>query len=151
MNTSSDLLAEAWSAVTAGPDEQPGVGPADLRISGDAGRLPSRFRAEDAAVASVGAALLAAAALEEVTRAPVGAGGRSVALDRDHVADAVRSERYFRQGSHPAALGFAPLSRFWPTADGWIRSHANYPWHRAAFLRTLGLDDDVDDPDQVST
>jgi len=142
---SSDLLAEAWSAVTAGSDDQPRVGPGDLRITGDAGWLPSRFRAEDAAVASVGAALLAAAALQEVT----GGASPTVALDRHHVADAVRSERYIRQGTRPAALGFAPLSRFWPTADGWIRSHANYPWHRAAFLRTLGLDD-VEDPDQVS-
>jgi hypothetical protein len=34
--------------------------------------------------------------------------------------------------------GFAPLSRFWPAADGWVRTHGNYAWHRAALLRALG-------------
>jgi hypothetical protein len=37
---------------------------------------------------------------------------------------------------------FAPLSRFWRTGDGWVRTHANYPWHRDALLRTLGVEDD---------
>lgn len=43
-------------------------------------------------------------------------------------------------------MGFAPLSRFWEASDGWVRTHANYPWHRAALLRCLGVEheDDVD-------
>ena len=64
------------------------------------------------------------------------------ALDRGHVADAVRSERYFRVAGQPAGASFAPLSRFWPTADGWVRTHANYPWHRTALLDTLGTAED---------
>ena len=40
--------------------------------------------------------------------------------------------------------GFAPLSRLWPAADGWVRTHANYPWHRAALLAALGVDDGPD-------
>ena len=39
-------------------------------------------------------------------------------------------------------MGFAPLSRFWRTADGWLRLHGNYPHHRAAALAVLG--DDVE-------
>jgi len=39
---------------------------------------------------------------------------------------------------------FAPLSRFWRAADGWVRTHANYPWHHDALLRTLGTGPDVD-------
>jgi hypothetical protein len=37
--------------------------------------------------------------------------------------------------------GFAPLSRFWRAGDGWVRTHANYPWHREALLRALGTAD----------
>jgi hypothetical protein len=36
---------------------------------------------------------------------------------------------------------FAPLSRFWRTADGWLRLHANYPWHKERALRVLGCPD----------
>jgi len=38
--------------------------------------------------------------------------------------------------------GFAPLSRFWRSADGWVRTHGNYPWHQQALLRALGTGDD---------
>jgi crotonobetainyl-CoA:carnitine CoA-transferase CaiB-like acyl-CoA transferase len=65
-------------------------------------------------------------------------------VDRDHIAAAVRSERYFRRGGQSAGVGFATLSRFWPAADGWVRTHANYPWHRDALLSALGTPDDVD-------
>ncbi|MFE9852291.1 hypothetical protein ACFYPN_26335 [Streptomyces sp. NPDC005576] len=33
------------------------------------------------------------------------------------------------------------MSRFWRTADGWVRTHANYPHHRARLLRALGMAD----------
>ena len=49
-------------------------------------------------------------------------------------------------GQH-AGGGFAPLSRFWRAADGWVRTHANYPWHRAALLRVLGC---AGEPDAVA-
>jgi CoA-transferase family III len=38
--------------------------------------------------------------------------------------------------------GFAPLSTWLRTADGWLRSHANYPHHRRALLAALGVGDD---------
>ena len=60
-----------------------------------------------------------------------GASPEPVLLDRRHAAAAVTSERHFRRGDEPAPAGFAPLSRFWKSADGWVRTHANYPWHRA--------------------
>jgi crotonobetainyl-CoA:carnitine CoA-transferase CaiB-like acyl-CoA transferase len=34
--------------------------------------------------------------------------------------------------------GFAPLSGFRPTRDGWIRLHANYPHHEQRLLQALG-------------
>jgi hypothetical protein len=41
-------------------------------------------------------------------------------------------------------MGFAPLSRFWRTSDGWIRTHGNYTWHRDALLRYLDVPNDAD-------
>ncbi|WP_166375874.1 hypothetical protein [Aeromicrobium phragmitis] len=34
---------------------------------------------------------------------------------------------------------WAPLSGFWATADGWVRTHANYAHHEERLLRVLGL------------
>jgi hypothetical protein len=124
-----DRVRDAWLAVRSGADE-PGEMP-DLHVTGAPGHLPSHFAAEEVAIACVGAALLAAGQL---------AGLGEVALDRAHVADAVRSERFFSRSGQSAGVGFAPLSRFWRAADGWVRTHANYPWHRAALVSTLGAE-----------
>jgi hypothetical protein len=135
-NLEEELLAEAWVAVS-GDDPGAGAGrPAGVTVIGPSGHLASRFAVGEVAVASVGAALLAAAAVSEQRGRPV----RTVHLDRAHVADAVRSERYFRVAGRPAGASFAPLSRFWRAADGWVRTHANYPWHRAALARALDTD-----------
>ena len=134
------LLTEAWAAVAGAARPHP----AELIVSGDPGHLPSRLPVEDTAIACTGTALLAAATLHERR------GGRplrQLRLDRAQVAAAYRSERYLRVNGQPIADGFAPLSRFWATADGWVRTHANYPWHRAALLRALGT---TGDPDAVA-
>ncbi|HEY6296371.1 MAG TPA: CoA transferase [Streptosporangiaceae bacterium] len=117
------LLAQAWAALTG----DAGGPPDGLEVTGDPGALPSRLPVEDTAIACAGAALLAAAA---------GRGGAR--LDRGHVAAAFRSEAYLRLNGERAGPGFAPLSRFWRAADGWVRTHANYPWHREALLRGVG-------------
>lgn len=55
------------------------------------------------------------------------------------------SERHLRLDGNPVGPGFAPLSTWLRTTDGWLRSHANYPHHRAALLTALGVsDDDLD-------
>ncbi|MGH3202375.1 MAG: CoA transferase [Streptosporangiaceae bacterium] len=131
-------LGEAWTAL----DREAGTGPVwsgALEVTGQAGRLPSRLPAEDVAIACAGVALLAAAALH------AGRGGpflRALRLDRGHVAAAFRSEAWLRVNGEPAGAGFAPLSRFWRAADGWVRTHGNYPWHRDALLRALGCGGD---------
>ena len=132
------LLGEAW----AGLDREEADGPpwtGRLEVTGEPGQLPSRLPVEDVAIACVGVALLAAAALH------AGRGGeqwRELRLDRRHVAAAVRSEAWVRVNGEPAGAGFAPLSRFWPAAGGWVRTHANYPWHREALLRALRCGED---------
>ena len=121
----------AWRAVTGAEVPRPA-----LRVTGASGWLPSALATEDVALGCVSAALLSAAALSTDVLHPVVA-----SVDRAHVARAVLSERSFAVDGHPALMGFASLSRFWPAADGWVRTHANYPWHRAALLAALGVDD----------
>jgi crotonobetainyl-CoA:carnitine CoA-transferase CaiB-like acyl-CoA transferase len=139
------LLAEAWAALDgdAAADGRLPAGLEVLWVSGEPGRLPSRLPAEEVAVACTATALLAAAALHSQRGGDGGSRGSPAArLDRAHIAAAFRSEAYLRVGGEPAGPGFAPLSRFWRTADGWIRTHGNYPWHRDALLRALGCPDD---------
>jgi crotonobetainyl-CoA:carnitine CoA-transferase CaiB-like acyl-CoA transferase len=148
------LLAQAWAALDgdAGADGRLPAGLEVLWVSGDPGRLPSRLPVEEVAIACTAAALLAAAALHAQRGGDGGSRGSPAArLDRAHLAAAFRSEAYLRVGGEPAGPGFAPLSRFWRTADGWIRTHGNYPWHRDALLRALDCAGDAGgDPERVA-
>jgi CoA-transferase family III len=60
------------------------------------------------------------------------------AVREDAVIAAFESERRLRAPGLEGVSGFAELSRFVQTHDGWIRTHANYPHHRAALLDVLG-------------
>lgn len=116
---------------------------ASVEMTGD--RRPSGLRSPlavtDCAVASVAGCLVAAADL-----AWARSGRRpDVALDIGHVAAAVRSEAWLRGPTGAGIDGFAPLSRLWPAADGWVRTHANYLWHRSALLAALGVADGPDE------
>ena len=132
------LLGEVRAALGGGEDGT------ELQVTGVRGSLPSHLPVEDTAIACAGAALLAAADLQARRGGPV---ARIARLDRGHVAAAFRSEAYVRLNGAAAGAGFAPLSRFWRTGDGWVRTHGNYPWHREALLRALGAGED---PDQVA-
>jgi hypothetical protein len=136
------MTRELWDAVHADsvvPSAFPAVG---VRVVDRPELLPSRLPVREAALSTVTTALLAAAAFGEERG---GSAPLTVTLDAGHVAAAVRSERYVRRDGVPAASGsFAPLSRFWSTADGWLRTHANYPWHRDALVRALGAGDELE-------
>ncbi|WP_031072461.1 CoA transferase [Streptomyces sp. NRRL S-118] len=104
---------------------------------GPRGGLPSRLPVSELARATVAVCSLAAAELGAVR------GGRPVPrvrVDDGAVATAFRSDRLVRLDGQ-AWSTFAPLSRFWRTADGQVRTHANYPHHRARLLAALGLPD----------
>lgn len=58
-------------------------------------------------------------------------------LDASVVAASFGSFSHLRVDDTPC-VGFAPLSGFHRTADGWIRLHANYPHHEQALLSALG-------------
>ncbi|MCO4694810.1 CoA transferase [Streptomyces sp. RO-S4] len=102
--------------------------------------LPSRLPVRRTARACVGVCALAAA---ELTALRTGGEVPAVRVDDGAVATAFVSERHLRIDGR-APENFAPLSRFWRTADGWVRTHANYPHHRARLLAALGTGDDPD-------
>lgn len=126
------LLADALDAVGLSPDLGPRLG-----IAGEPGTPAPQLPVEDVGVACVGAALLAAARLHEARTGE----WLAPAVDRAQVRAAMVSERLFRVDGASPGPGFAPASRFWRAADGWVRTHANYPWHREALLRAVGADD----------
>jgi crotonobetainyl-CoA:carnitine CoA-transferase CaiB-like acyl-CoA transferase len=103
------------------------------------GALQGRLPAQQLARACVGECALAAAELGALraglSEVP------AVRVDDGAVATAFLSERHLLINGR-APVNFAPLSRFWRTADGWIRTHANYPHHRARLLRALGVPED---------
>ncbi len=121
------MLASAWAALGGDPAEL-----GRLSVTGPPTTMASTFPVTDAGVATVGASLLAAT---------LGTGAR-VGVDTGQLAVALRSERFLRRDGAPAGNPFDPLSAFHRAADGWIRLHANYAWHRDAALRVLGTTTD---------
>jgi crotonobetainyl-CoA:carnitine CoA-transferase CaiB-like acyl-CoA transferase len=101
--------------------------------------LPARLDVSALTAASVALASLAAATAGASPRA---VRGPSVRLDGDRIATACTSERWFRWGGEAPDV-WAPLSGFRRTADGWVRTHANYPWHASALRLALGLPPDA--------
>ncbi|MFG2975808.1 CoA transferase [Streptomyces sp. NPDC048331] len=125
--------AQAWEALGGAPEL---VGRVRLRGVGDLGEGP--LPVAELARATVAACALAAG---ELAAGRAGGGVEDVAppvVDEGAVATAFVSERHLRvEGRAPVT--FAPLSGFWRTADGWVRTHANYPHHEAALVRALRL------------
>jgi hypothetical protein len=128
-----DLLADVWGTLGGDPRELHRI-----RITGPPEVLPSTFPVTAAGTAAVGASLLA------------GTRGAPVSLDTRALAVALRSERHVRLDGRPVGSPFDPLSAFHRTADGWLRLHANYPWHRDAALRVLGCGDPADVPAAIA-
>ncbi|MFI9102028.1 CoA transferase [Streptomyces fildesensis] len=130
--------AHAWAALD---------GPAEL-VEGvsyiaSSGVLPSRLPVRELARATVGVCSLAAA---ELFARRSGGSVPEVRVDEGAVATAFVSERHLRiDGRKPTS--FAPLSGFWRAADGWVRTHANYPHHRARLLTALEIPDEGDEGD----
>ena len=128
-------VAYAWDALGGDPALLP-------RLSTVAcpGALEGRLPVRELARACVGACALAAAELGAhragLPEVP------EVRVDDSAVATAFVSERHLLIDGR-APVSFAPLSRFWRTADGWVRTHANYPHHRARLLAVLGTSEDL--------
>jgi hypothetical protein len=112
-----------------------------VSYEGVSGVLPARLPVRELARATVGVCSLAAAELlARRNEMPV----PTVRVREAAVATAFVSERHLRiDGRTPTS--FAPLSGYWRTSDGWVRTHANYRHHRFQFLSALGIRDTGDD------
>lgn len=107
-----------------------------IEFTGPPGGLPSRFEVSALAAASIAVATLAIAEFSS-RRFPSGAGKGKVLIDRRLASAAFRCEHYMEpQGWKLAAL-WDPIAGDYEAADGWIRLHTNYAYHRAAALRVL--------------
>lgn len=124
--------ADAWKALGGAPERAEHVAYREV-----AGVLPARLPVRRMARATVGVCSLAAA---ELLALRSGGPPPPVLVDEAAVAAAFVSERHLRIDGR-AATSFAPLSGFWRTADGWVRTHANYPHHRARLLAALRISD----------
>ncbi|MFE5601454.1 CoA transferase [Streptomyces coelicoflavus] len=121
---------QAWAALGADSSLLDRVS-----YGGPSGGLPARLPVMELARATVAVCSLAAAELTSVrTGRPV----PRVRVDDEAVATAFLSDRLVRADGR-AWSTFAPLSRFWRATDGWVRTHANYPHHRARLLTALGV------------
>ncbi|MEW2634438.1 CoA transferase [Streptomyces sp. NPDC048389] len=125
--------AQAWAALGGDPALL------DRVAHRGGGSLPARLPVMELARATVAVCSLAAA---ELTARRGDGVVPAVRVDDGAVTTAFRSDRLVRvDGVAPTT--FAPLSRFWRTADGWVRTHANYPHHRARLLNALSLPPDA--------
>lgn len=126
--------SQAWAALGADSSLLDRVS-----YCGPSGGLPARLPVMELARATVAVCSLAAAELTSVrTGRPV----PRVRVDDEAVATAFLSDRLVRADGQ-AWSTFSPLSRFWRAADGWVRTHANYPHHRARLLGALGVPGDA--------
>lgn len=128
----------AWAALGGDPALTERVS-----YRGPSGLLAARLPVMDLARSTVAVCALAAA---ELAARRDGGPVPAVRVDDGAVATAFVSERHLRiDGRVPSS--FAPLSRFWRTADGWVRTHANYPHHRGRLLSGLGLPESAGVPE----
>jgi hypothetical protein len=135
------VLAEIWAGLDGDPAAVDGVA-----FTGADPVLPSVYAVGTAAAGVVAAATLAAARLWHARRMslpqPVSWPQPQVTVDTRAAAVAFRSERYLRvDGVSPQA--WDELSGDYASGAGWVRLHCNYPNHRDAALRALGLPPDA--------
>ena len=132
-----DALADLWREAGGEPEAL-----GDIALIDDGPVLPSTFAVDLAATVAVGASTLAAARLWHQRRAdpsqPTEEPSPRVTVGSRESAVAFRSERYLRVPDEDLGLGDR-LTGDYETGDGWIRLHCNYPDHRAAVLRVLGV------------
>jgi len=121
---SSHQLERIWAALGGSGDELSRI--TAVRPVGDELSAPLWDLVHDSiAAASLQAALMSG-------------GASTVTLDAQRVLTAVTSKRYLRLDGEGAEI-WSDLSGFWRCADGWVRTHTNYPHHRRRLLDVLEL------------
>jgi crotonobetainyl-CoA:carnitine CoA-transferase CaiB-like acyl-CoA transferase len=108
-----------------------------LTLTGAEPVLPSSFRVDAAAQATIAASALAAAAIWRQRTGQT----QQVAVDMRAAATEFRSEHHLRiNGARPGETWDA-IAGIYPTADGFVRLHTNFPHHRAGVVALLGCED----------
>lgn len=103
------------------------------------GYLSSRLPTAALALGSVG---VLASAVDRLLAAR-GLDPHPWVLDPERVAASFAGDAMLRIEGERVS-GFAPMSGFFAASDGWVRTHANYPHHRARLLAALELAEDTD-------
>ncbi len=130
MTTPHAIAADLW-----GLGGMPADALGQLSLRGEEPALPSSFRVDAAAQASIGVAGLAAA---EIHRAR-GGGAQGVSVDMRHAATEFRSEHWLSVADTPVRSLWDPIAGTYCTGDGgWVRLHTNFPHHRDGILALLG-------------
>jgi CoA-transferase family III len=137
-----DIVEELWLAARGGDAGDAGDGAGSgarvlepVTIVGEEGVLPSVFDVTGFAAAAVATATLAAARLRAARNDT--AVGR-VRVDRRAASAAFVSEILFTPNGWERSPVWDPIAGDYPAADGWIRLHTNYRYHRAAAQKVLG-------------
>jgi crotonobetainyl-CoA:carnitine CoA-transferase CaiB-like acyl-CoA transferase len=112
-----------------------GLDPAspELDLVGTEPVLTSSFRVGAAAQASIAASGVAAARLWQAR----GGGAQRVRVDMRNAAAEFLSERHLKvDGAAPGDI-WDPIAGLYPTRDGYVRLHTNFPHHRDGILALL--------------
>lgn len=124
------ILASLWRLAGLG---EPAA--ETLALPGKEPVLPSSFRVDAAAQASIAAAALAAA---EIWRRRGGRPQR-VTVDMRHAALEFRSEHLLTLDGREPGDSWDSIAGTYRCGDGgWVRLHTNFPHHREGVLRLLG-------------
>jgi crotonobetainyl-CoA:carnitine CoA-transferase CaiB-like acyl-CoA transferase len=128
--SASEITAQLWTALGGEPSSLD-----DLEVAGEAPVYRSRYRADDAATATIGVTASAAA---EVWRVRSGT-SHAARVDARHAAIAFRSERYLRVDGGPPPESGGWIGGFYPSRDGRIvHVHTSFLHHQERELEVLG-------------
>ena len=125
-----EILTRLWSAL-GGADELTDRVP----VPSPEVVLPSVFAVDDLAAAAVAVATLGAA---ELLAAREESALREVSVSRRQASAAFLAEALFSPEGWERPPVWDPIAGDYPAADGWIRLHTNYSYHRDAVTRVLG-------------
>ena len=101
--------------------------------------LPPPFRISETASASLAAVGLAASDLWKLRAGRA----QQVSVDTRHATASLRSSKYMTMDGKPAGAERHPIMGVYPAKAGrWSYLHRNFPNHRDAALRTLGVEEE---------
>ena len=112
----------------------------DVEIHGGADPiLPTPFRIGETAAASLAAVGLAASDLWKLRTGR----GQQIGVNTRHATASLRSSKYMTMDGEPAGAERHPIMGVYPAKGGrWSYLHCNFPNHRDAALRVLGVEEE---------